>query len=44
MINRYKEIEYKEVQYDLPKIIIAQLEDIEAQIRAKMTSLEEMLG
>ena len=28
-INRYKEIEYEEVQYDPPKTIIAQLEDID---------------
>ena len=43
-INRYKEIEYEEVQYDPPKTIIAQLEEIEAQIKTEMTALKEILG
>jgi type I restriction enzyme M protein len=43
-INRYKEIEYEEVQYDPPKVIIGKLRALEDEIRADLDALEEMLG
>ena len=43
-INRYKEIEYEEVEYDPPKVILARLRDIEDEIRMDLDELEEMLG
>jgi type I restriction enzyme M protein len=43
-INRYKEIEYEEVQYDPPKVILQRLRDLEDDIRKDLDALEEMLG
>jgi type I restriction enzyme M protein len=43
-INRYKEIEYEEVQYDPPKVILQRLRDLEDEIRQDLNALEEMLG
>jgi len=43
-INRYKEIEYEEVEYDPPKVILQQLRDLEDEIRKDLDDLEEMLG
>lgn len=43
-INRYKEIEYKEVEYDPPKVILQQLRDLEDEIRKDLDELERMLG
>jgi type I restriction enzyme M protein len=43
-INRYKEIEYEEVEYDPPKVILQQLRDLEDGIRKDLDELEEMLG
>lgn len=42
-INRYKEIVYEEVQYDPPQKILADLKDLEVEIQAGLTELEEML-
>jgi len=42
-INRYKEIEYEEVEYDPPKVILSQLRDLETEIMANLDELEEML-
>jgi len=43
-INRYKEIEYEEVEYDPPKDILQQLRDLEDEIRKDLDELEGMLG
>nr|WP_228054376.1 hypothetical protein [Nodosilinea sp. LEGE 07298] len=43
-INRYKEIEYEEVTYDPPKVILQKLRDLEDDIRQDLDDLEEMLG
>jgi len=43
-INRYKEIEYEEVQYDPPKVILQRLRDLEDDIRKDLDALEAMLG
>ncbi|WP_231867031.1 class I SAM-dependent DNA methyltransferase [Anabaena sp. 4-3] len=43
-INRYKEIEYQEVKYEPPKVILQKLRDLEAEIRADLDALEGLLG
>ena len=43
-INRYKEIEYEEAEYDPPKVILQQLRDLEDEIRKDLDELEGMLG
>jgi type I restriction enzyme M protein len=43
-INRYKEIEYEEVEYDPPKVILQQLRDLEDEISKDLDELEGMLG
>jgi len=43
-LNRYKEIEYEEIDYPAPKEIIAELREIEADIAKGLLALEEMLG
>ncbi len=43
-LNRYKEVEYEEVEYAQPKEIIAELKAIEAEISQGLGKLEEMLG
>jgi len=43
-INRYKEIVYKEEQYDPPKEILARMKDLEAEIMQDLEELEGMLG
>jgi len=42
-INRYKEIEYEEVEYDPPKVILSQLRDLETEIMADLDELEKMI-
>ena len=42
-INRYKEIEYEEVEYDPPKVILGKLRSLENEIRADLDALEGML-
>lgn len=42
-INRYKEVEYEEVVYDPPKVILEQLNKVEAEIAEGMKELEGML-
>jgi type I restriction enzyme M protein len=39
-----KEIEYEEVQYDPPQVILQRLRDLEDEIRQDLNALEEMLG
>ena len=43
-INRYKEIEYEEVEYDPPKEILQKLRELEDDIRKDLDELEGMLG
>ncbi len=42
-INRYKEIEYEEVEYEPPRVILGRLKAIEDEIRADLDELEGML-
>ncbi len=42
-INRYKEIEYEEVVYEAPSVILDQLEALEAEIQADLKELRGML-
>ena len=43
-LNRYKEIQYEEVEYRSPTEIIAELEDLDEQIRVSMAELKELLS
>jgi len=42
-INRYKEIEYEEVEYDSPNVILDQLEALENEIKDDLKELRGML-
>lgn len=42
-INKYKETVYEEVKYDPPKVILAQIRNLEAEIAKDIGELEEML-
>ncbi|HBC95158.1 MAG TPA: DNA methyltransferase, partial [Pelotomaculum sp.] len=42
-INRYKEIEYEKVEYEQPEVIMARLEQLAIDLKAKMEELREML-
>jgi type I restriction enzyme M protein len=43
-INRYKEIEYEEVEYEHPKVILKKLKDLEKEIMKDLDDLEGMIG
>ncbi len=43
-INRYKEVEYAEVEYEAPKLILQKLRDLEEEIKADLDALEGLLG
>ena len=43
-INRYKEVVYEAVEYDPPKVILARLAELEAEIAKGRAELEGMLG
>jgi len=43
-LNRYKEIEYEEIDYPAPQAIIAELRAIEKEIEDGLTALEGMLA
>ncbi len=43
-INRYKEVVYEAVEYDPPKVILARLAKLEAEIAEGRMALGEMLG
>ena len=43
-IGRYKEIEYEEVVYEEPKVILQKLRTLEDEIRSDLDALEGMLG
>jgi type I restriction enzyme M protein len=42
-INRYKEVEYEEVEYESPLVILEQLEALEAEIQEDLKTLRSML-
>ena len=42
-ISRYKEIEYEEIDYDPPEVIIEKIGSVEDQIKANIDELKEML-
>ena len=42
-LSRYKEIEYEEVNYDPPEVIIEKIGSVEDQIKANIGELKEML-
>lgn len=42
-INRYKKIEYEEVDYESPKVILGKLRSLEAEISSDLDALEKML-
>ncbi len=42
-INRYKEIEYEEVEYDPPQVIIEELEKLETEIQSGLAELKRIL-
>lgn len=42
-INKYKEIEYKEVQYESPSKILADIKALESEVQTSLEELEEML-
>ena len=43
-INRYKEVEYEEVEYDHPKVILAKLAELEEEIAKGRKELEGDVG
>ena len=43
-INRYKEIEYEEVEYEPPVVILGKLRALESEISADLDALERMLA
>lgn len=43
-LNRYKEVVHEEVEYEPPKVIIARLKKLEAEIARDLAELEAMLG
>lgn len=43
-INRYKEIEYEEVQYDPPRTILKDIKQLDAERMDALKKLEELLG
>lgn len=42
-INRYKEIEYDEVEYEAPKVIIQRIKELEQQILDSLNDIERMV-
>ncbi len=43
-ISRYKEIEYDEVEYEKPEVIIQHIEEIEDQIKVNIVELKKLLS
>jgi type I restriction enzyme M protein len=43
-LSRYKEIEYEEVEYEKPGVIIEKIEGLEGRILENMVELKGMLG
>jgi type I restriction enzyme M protein len=43
-INKYKEIEYEEVEYEAPSVILERVETLEKEIMQGLQELKEMIG
>jgi type I restriction enzyme M protein len=43
-INRYKEVAYEAVEYDLPQVILERLVKLEEEIAEGRSAQEELLG
>ena len=43
-ISRYKEIEYEEIRYEKPEIIIEKIEELEGKILGNIAELKRMLN
>jgi len=43
-ISRYKEIEYEDVKYEKPEVIIDKIEDLERQILENISELRQLVG
>jgi type I restriction enzyme M protein len=43
-ISKYREIEYEEVEYEMPEVILDKIEAIEDQIKANVAELRKLLG
>jgi type I restriction enzyme M protein len=43
-INRYKEVEHKEVTYDSPAIILQDIRQLDAERADALKKLEELMG
>ena len=43
-ISRYKEMEYEEVEYEKPKVIIQRIEETEGQILTNIAELKKQLA
>ena len=43
-INKYKEIEYEEVHYDPPAVILDRIEKMEEEVQKELEELRKMLG
>lgn len=43
-INKYKEIEYEEVEYEAPSVILEKVEALEKEIMQGLQELKEMIG
>lgn len=44
LVNRYKKIEYEEIKYDSPKVILQNLETLENEIQEKLANIKEMIN
>ena len=42
-INKYKEVEYKEVQYEAPSKILADIRQLESEVQEGLKELEGMI-
>ena len=43
-INKYKEIEYEEVEYEAPSVILKKIQTLEEEIQNGLNELEKMIG
>jgi type I restriction enzyme M protein len=43
-INRYKKVDYAEVSYDSPAVILGRIAEIDAERKATMEILRGMIG
>jgi type I restriction enzyme M protein len=43
-INKYKELEHEEVQYEKPQVILGRMKELEVEIQRELDELEKMVG